>query len=147
MRSDARQVLTRLGPVSRVGPGLTSWLAEVWANVLFIGHICVAPGGAFAVSWPTLCILSIAPRSPAVRVRGQEPARSAIQDIKETIAVGLSKQVLVAGIYHHWNLRGIPVVLVVPRKLEIPVQFAIVRIQSQKAVAVKISAGSPLPSI
>jgi len=101
----------------------------------------------FAGSWPTLCILSITPRSPAVRVRGQEPARSAIQDIKEAVAVRLSKQVLVAGIYHHRNLRGIPVVLVVPRKLEIPVQLAIVGIQSQKAVAVKIIASSSLPSI
>src|SRR5579859_4645428 len=49
----------------------------------------------------------------------------------------------VALIDHDGNLRGIPIVFVVPGELEIPFEFAGVRIEGQQGVTVEIVAGAP----
>ncbi len=43
---------------------------------------------------------------------------------------------------HHGNLRGVLIVLVVPGELEIPFEFAGVRIESQQGVTVEIVTGA-----
>src|SRR5258708_559398 len=102
---------------------------------LFLGY-----GTAFGV-------FCVAPRGLAVCVGRDQLAGSAIEDVKKSVAIGLRDEMLAASFDHDWNLRGVPVVLVVLGELKIPVELAGVGIERQQRIAVEISSGAPLPSI
>ena len=79
----------------------------------------------------------------------QELARFAVEDIVEGVAVGEQDELALLAAHHafheHRNLRGVPVVDVVGRELEMPAELAAVRVERQQRIGVQVVAFADFP--
>src|SRR6266851_7670260 len=103
--------------------------------------------GSLIRDWAPLRVLAVAPGDLAVRIRREQFAVGAIDDVKEAVAIGLRDEMLAAGVDHDGHLRSVPIVFVVFGVLKIPVQLAGIGVERKQRVAVEIVAGAALSTI
>src|SRR5262249_33685721 len=116
---------------------------RAWTDGVSIKRgFCVLVGNRAAVG-----IFRIAPCGLAIGSRGDQFSVCAIDDVEVAITVGLGDQVLAVRVDEDGDLRSVPVVLVVLRELEVPVELAGVGIQREQGVGVEIVSGATLAAI
>src|SRR5215471_15501194 len=111
------------------------------------GHSCQCRRGFFALDRNAARVFRIAPGHTPVGSRGKKFSIGAINHVKKAVTVCLQDEMAVAVIHKHGNLRCIVIVLVVLGELEMPFQLAVVWIERQQRIAVKIVTRSALATV